>query len=321
MFYPARTTMRPEYREEPCRSALNRVQGMPFRWSLNPYMGCAHQCTFCYVRAFERRADRPSGDAYGRSIRVKVNVADVLRRELARRSWRGETVAIGAATDPYQPAEGRYRLTRACLGALAAAANPLAMITRSPMIVRDIDLLVEASRRADVSVTFSIPTLDPTIWRRTEPGTPPPRQRLRALRSLVDAGVKAGVGIAPILPGLSDRPELLEEVVKAARDAGAVSLWANVLYLRPGTREHFLQGLARDWPELLPRYERLYAGRAYLGKSETAPVQRLVASLRARHGIADRRAVRPEALPRTDAGRQRTDEPPGEIARQLAFAL
>jgi DNA repair photolyase len=321
MFYRECATMRPEYREEPCRSALNRVQGMPFRWSLNPYMGCAHQCTFCYVRAFERRADRPSGDAYGRSIRVKVNVADVLRRELARRSWRGEPVAIGAATDPYQPAEGRYRLTRACLAVLAAAANPFAMITRSPMIVRDVDLLGDASRHADVSVTFSIPTLDPDIWRRTEPGTPPPRQRLRALRALVDAGVKAGVGIAPILPGLSDRPELLEEVVKAARDAGAVTLWANVLYLRPGTREHFLEGLARDWPELLPRYERLYAGRAYLGKSETAPIQRIVSSLRARHGIADRRAVRPEAEHRTLAGRTSSGEPPGEIARQLAFAL
>src|SRR4051812_2576945 len=116
--------MRPEYREEPCRNALNRVKGMPFKWSLNPYMGCAHRCTFCYVRAFEQRADRPSGEAYGRSIRVKTNVGDALRRELARKSWKGESVAIGAATDPYQPAEGHYRLTRGCLTALAEAANP-----------------------------------------------------------------------------------------------------------------------------------------------------------------------------------------------------
>src|SRR5688572_19963052 len=143
--------MRVEYREEPCRSALNRVKGMPFEWSLNPYMGCAHRCTFCYVRAFELRADRPADDRYGRSIRVKVNVADVLRAELARASWRREAVAIGAATDPYQPAEGRYRLTRRCLEVLAAASNPLSLITRSPMVLRDVDVLADAARRAEVS--------------------------------------------------------------------------------------------------------------------------------------------------------------------------
>src|SRR5579864_3553300 len=159
------TGMRVEYREEPCRSALNRVQGMPFAWSLNPYMGCAHRCTFCYVRAFEARADRPSDDRYGTSIRVKTNVAAVLRRELARPSWQREPVAVGAATDPYQPAEGRYRLTRACIEALAEAATPFAIITRGPLVVRDVDALAGASRRAEVSVTFSVPTLDQEIWR------------------------------------------------------------------------------------------------------------------------------------------------------------
>ena len=169
--------MRAEYREEPCKSALNRVKGMMFDWSLNPYMGCVHRCTFCYVRAFERRADRPSDDRYGHSIRVKVNVVEVLRRELARASWAHETVAIGAATDPYQPAEGHYRLTRGCLEALADAHNSFSIITRGPMIVRDVDVLVRAAQRADVSVTFSIPTIDDDIWRKTEPGTAPPRQR------------------------------------------------------------------------------------------------------------------------------------------------
>src|ERR687885_771021 len=143
--------VRPEYREEPCRVALNRVKGMSFGWSLNPYMGCAHRCTFCYVRAFERRADRPADERYGRSIRVKINVAEVLARELKRPSWGGAQVAIGAATDPYQPAEGRYRLTRACLEVLAAASNPFSLITRGPMIVRDVDVLTEAARRASVS--------------------------------------------------------------------------------------------------------------------------------------------------------------------------
>lgn len=290
MFYTA--VVKVEYREEPCRTALNRVRGMPFDWSLNPYMGCVHQCTFCYVRAFERRADRAWDDRYGTTIRVKVNVAAVLARELSRPSWKGEQVAIGAATDPYQPAEGRYRLTRGCLQALASAHNPFGLITRGPMIVRDVDVLQEAAARAEVSVNFSIPTLDEEVWRTTEPGTAHPRQRLRAIRTLVDAGIKAGIGMAPILPGLSDRPEQLAEVVKAAREAGATHIWANLLYLKPGTREHFLDHLARDWPEELERYERLYAGRAYLRGEEGKAVRTQVAELSRSHGIADRRAVR-----------------------------
>src|SRR4051794_10027024 len=265
--------MRAEYREEPCKVALNRVKGMVFSWSLNPYMGCVHRCTFCYVRAFELRADRPFDDRYGRSIRVKTNVAEVLRCQLAKPTWERESVAIGAATDPYQPAEGRYRLTRACIEALRDASNPFSIITRGPMIVRDVDVLAEASRRAEVSVTFSVPTVDDDVWRTTEPGTAPPRQRLRALKTLVDAGVRASVGLAPLLPGLSDHPSSLERVVTAAREAGACGVWANLLYLRPGTREHFLECLARDWPELLPDYERLYRRGAYLSRTEARPVK------------------------------------------------
>ena len=284
--------MRAEYREEPCRSALNRVRGMPFAWSLNPYMGCAHRCTFCYVRAFEARADRPWDDRYGSSVRVKTNVAEVLRRELARPSWQREAVAVGAATDPYQPAEGRYRLTRACLHAFAEAETPFSIITRGPLIVRDVDVLAQAARSARVSVTFSVPTLDEEIWRRTEPGTAPPRQRLRALAGLVEAGIDASVGMAPILPGLSDRPELLADVVREARAAGATGVWANLLYLRPGTREHFLAALERDWPELLPDYERLYARGAYLPRREADPVRERVRTLARSHGIRDRRRVK-----------------------------
>jgi DNA repair photolyase len=291
-----------QYREEPCRAALNRVTGMAFRWSLNPYMGCVHRCTFCYVRSFERRADRAWDDAYGATIRVKTNVAEVLRRELARPSWQRELVAVGAATDPYQPAEGRYRLTRPCLQALGDARTPLSLITRGPLVVRDVDVLQHAARRAAVDVNFSIPTLDPEVWRRTEPGTAPPRQRLRALRVLVDAGIRAGVGLAPILPGISDRPEQLAAVVRAARDAGATHLWGNVLHLQPGTREHFLEHLARDWPEQAARYERLYSG-AYLTRAEADPIRRRIEGLREAHGIADRRATpltppaAPEQLP------------------------
>jgi DNA repair photolyase len=278
---------------------------MAFKWSLNPYMGCVHRCTFCYVRAFEKRADRPFDDRYGTSIRVKVNVAEVLARELARQSWQREWVAVGAATDPYQPAEGRYRLTRKCIEALGEARTPFSIITRGPMIVRDVDVLVEAAQRASVSVTFSIPTLDEDVWRRTEPSTAHPRQRLKALRTLVEAGIKVGVGMAPILPGISDRPEQLAEVVRAARDAGATGIWANVLFLRAGTREHFLAHVAAEWPELIPLYEELYAGRAYLPAAQTKPVRAQVADLARRFEIADRR-VNP-IVPRD--------------ARQLSLAL
>jgi DNA repair photolyase len=290
---------------------------MGFKWSLNPYMGCVHRCTFCYVRHFELRAERPSDARYGTSIRVKVNVAEVLARELARPSWEREHVAVGAATDPYQPAEGRYRLTRACIEAFAAAANPFSIITRGPMIVRDLDVLTEAARKADVAVTFSIPTLDEDVWRRTEPSTAHPRQRLRALRTLVDAGISARVGMAPILPGISDRPEQLAEVVRAAREAGATGIWANLLFLRPGTREHFLERLAEDWPDELARYEQLYAERAYLGSEERAPLQAEVRRLAREHGVADRRKLR--LAP--DAPASPAEAPPPGRPEQLALGV
>jgi DNA repair photolyase len=298
MFYHG--VMRVEYREEPCRSALNRVKGMPFAWSLNPYMGCAHRCTFCYVRAFEARADRPGDERYGRSIRVKVNVAEVLRRELARKSWRHETVAIGAATDPYQPCEGRYRLTRACLEELVAAANPFGLITRGPMVLRDVDVLLEGSRRAEVKVNVSIPTLDERVWRTTEPATARPERRMDVVGRLASAGLDVSVAMAPILPGLSDAPEQLEAVVRAARAAGARGIWANVVYLRPGTREHFLEALERDWPEQLPRYQHLYAERAYLPSSETEPVREHVRTLARELGVGRDQPRRP-AAPRRPA--------------------
>ncbi len=199
---------------------------------------------------------------------------------------------IGAATDPYQPAEGRYRLTRSCIVELGRASTPFSIITRSPLIVRDIDVLAEAALRADVAVTFSVPTLDPEVWRRTEPGTPPPRQRLRALSRLVDAGIRASVGMAPLLPGISDSPEQIEAVVRAARDAGACGVWASPLHLKPGTREHFLDCLARDWPELLPSYERLYDRGAYLPGRDSQPLRDRVRASAQAHGVRDRRRVR-----------------------------
>ena len=281
---------------------------MPFRWSLNPYTGCVHQCTFCYVRAFELRAARPSDGRYGASIRVKTNLLEVLRRQLTRRSWGREQVAIGTATDPYQPAEGHYRLTRGSIRLLAQYETPFSIITRGPLIVRDADVLTAAAERVEVSVTFSVPTLVERIWRTTEPHTAPPRQRLEALRRLAQAGINCGVGMAPILPGLSDDPVKLREVVLAAREAGAAHLWWNVVNLRPGTREHFLESLARDWPEQLERYERLYARGAYLRGDQTKDLNTTMSELRSAWVWA----------PRSEPRRPKRTEPPRQLDLRLA---
>lgn len=291
MFYSG--PMRAEYREEPCRTALNRVKGMGFDWSLNPYMGCAHRCAFCYVRGFERRADRPSDDRYGSSVRVKVNVAEVLRAELGRRSWKRELVAIGAATDPYQPAEGRYRLTRGCLEVLGEARTPFSIITRGPLIVRDLDVLADAARRCDVMVSVSVATVDDRLSAWLEPGVAPPRQRLRAIRMLSDAGIRAGVALAPVLPGLTDDARGMAAVLAAAREAGATHAWSNVLNLRAGTREHFLGVLEREWPEELARYRDLYpaGGSGYLRSADARPIDARVAAVKRGAGIGDRRRI------------------------------
>jgi DNA repair photolyase len=301
MFYTR--PMRVEYRIEPCKSALTQVRGMPFRWSLNPYMGCVHRCTFCYVRHFEQRADRPADDRYGRSIRVKTNVADVLGRELARASWQREEVALGTATDPYQPAEGRFRLTRACIEVLASSGTPFSIVTRGPLVVRDLDVLAAAAREVSVAVYVSLPTLDERVWRTTEPGTAPPSSRLRAIRSLAEAGIEVGVGMAPILPGLSDSPEQLRATVAAARGAGAGSIWASVVHLRPGVREHFLDALARDWPEQVEHYEALFANRAYLPAAITSAI------------------TEPARLARVSTRYSRAQRPIHPEPRQLALAV
>ena len=258
----------------------------------------------CYVRHFEQRADRPSDDRYGQSIRVKPNIAAVLRRELARASWNRDEVALGTATDPYQPAEGKFRLTRACLVELDAAWTPYSIVTRGPLVVRDVDVLQQASGRAGAEVFLSLPTLDERVWRTTEPGTAPPASRLEAIRRLAAAGVDVGVGIAPILPGLSDDPAQLEAVVRAARAAGVRKIWASVVHLRPGVREHFLEALAREWPkEVVARYEALFASRAYLGAATTGPILEPV-----------RRAT--AAVPSPRRRRSRTSQP-----RQLALTV
>ncbi len=284
MFYHGRPVVRPQYREVLVKTALNRVSGMGFGWSLNPYQGCVHSCVYCFARAHAKLADRDPGEGFSTDIAVKVNLPQVLRQELSRPSWRHEQVAFGTATDPYQPIEGRYRLTRRCLEAFRDFWTPVGLITKGTMVIRDVDVLAELAARANTTVCFSVPTVDEEVWRRTEPGTPPPRQRLRALRRLVSAGIMAGVGMAPILPGISDAPIQLEAAIAAAADAGAAFLWANLVYLKPGTREHFFAFLDREYPHLRPRYDRLFPGAYAPGRYKTV-LQEQVGRLRDRHQV------------------------------------
>jgi DNA repair photolyase len=243
------------------KSALNRVEGMPFRWSLNPYRGCGHGCVFCYARRTHTFLERTGLQDWQTVLYAKVNMPAVLRRELARRTWRHETVLIGSATDPYQPVEGRFRLMRGILSALADHATPARIITRSPLIVRDRDLLLRLARTAGVRIAVSVATLDEQLARRLEPGVAPPRQRLRVVRMLADAGLAVDVALAPVMPGLTDAPEHLRELVAAARTAGAVGLWHGTLHLGEVTRESVFDFLRAYAPALLSRYERLYSGR------------------------------------------------------------
>jgi DNA repair photolyase len=285
-----------EYFEIVAKSALNRVQHMGFNWSLNPYQGCFHSCVYCFARAHAKLADRDPGLGFSARVGVKVNVPELLRQELGRRSWKRETVAFGTATDPYQPIEGTYRLTRRCLEAFRDFRTPIGLITKGTMVVRDVDVLVELSQRAKTTVCFSVPTVDDRVWEKTEPGTPPPRQRLKVLKALVGAGIEAGVGMAPVLPGVSDSPRQLEATVAAAAEAGACFVWANIVYLKPGTKEHFLEFLGREYPHLLPRYRELYPG-AYAPHSAKAPVLEAVGEFKRRHAIGDRRGFRAEPPP------------------------
>lgn len=248
------------YQEIEARSAINAVKGMPFKWSLNPYQGCLHGCHYCYARRYHSYKDLNAGDDFTGEIFVKRNIAAVLRQELRRPSWVFERVAIGTATDPYQPIEGRYRLTRSCLEAFSDHGNPISLVTKGSLIVRDVDLLSDLSSGPTASVCFSITTLQPELWRKIEPGTPPPLQRLRAMETLVLAGVRAGVLISPILPGITDGLANLREIVNAAVDHGAEFIGSKILYLQPGTREHYLEFLQDEYPHLMAEYRRLYPG-------------------------------------------------------------
>lgn len=272
------------------KQLLNRVHpasGMHFRWTINPYRGCQHACTYCFARGTHAYLGMDVGRDFDTRIGVKVNAPDVLRSELRSPTWRGELIGLGTACDPYEPAEQKYELTRRILGLLRDFRNPVTLTTKGTLITRDIDILVELAELGCVTVNFSIGTVDDSVWKQTEPQTPKPIKRLKAMEKLAAAGVPTGVLMAPILPGLSDTPEGMEAVVKAAADHGAQFLAPNILHLRPGSREWYMPFVREAYPHLNPLYTHLYKG-SYAPASYTEEVMAVVDALRRRYGFASK---------------------------------
>jgi DNA repair photolyase len=284
------------YQEIRCRSSLNRVKGMPFfKWTLNPYRGCTHGCHYCFARKYQSQLELNTGDDFASVIFVKTNFVEVLRRELDKPSWTKELIGFGTATDPYQPIEGTYKLSRGVLEALRDAASPVGIVTKGPMIVRDKDVLQDLSKRASCRVHISIPTVDEEAWEQLEPGVAHPSKRLRAVRELVDAGIDCGVLMAPIVPGFSTHPAKIERTIKAIADTGSRSVGAMVMHLEDGTRNHFMSMLAREFPKMVTKYEQLYASK-YVPKDYDKRVQEVVGLMRARYLPSARKRAEPTGL-------------------------
>jgi DNA repair photolyase len=286
------------FHEVLARSALNSVPGsaLPFNWTVNPYRGCTHACRYCFARPTHRYLELDTGEDFDRQIVVKTNVAEVLRRELARPSWSHEPVALGTNTDPYQRAEGRYRLMPGIIDALASSGTPLSILTKGTLLRRDLGLLVEASADVTVGIGVSLALGDEVLRRRLEPGVPSVRGRLDFIRTIRDAGLPCGVMVAPVLPWLTDSTDQLDHLLRQLSEAGATGVTPLVLHLRPGVKEWFMKWLAYDHPALVPRYESLYAHGAYAAPSYQRAFDTKIRPLLTQHGFSNRPSHRPEPI-------------------------
>ncbi len=277
------------------RSIINAVppeSRMPFRHSINAYRGCSHACVYCFARPTHDYLGLGIGTDFERKIVVKVNAVERLRAELRAPKWAGGHIAMGTNTDPYQHAEGKYHLTRGIVETLSGARNPFSILTKSTLILRDAALLAAASARTEVGVSFSIGTLDRSVWKATEPGTPPPDRRVEALRRLSDMGISCGVLVAPVLPGLSDGEDQLRQVVEACADAGAVSVAGVALHLRGPMRAHYLDWLGRERPDLLGVHRVRFRRGAYQPDVERARIEGIVREAALRCGVSGRNRYR-----------------------------
>lgn len=310
-----RTFDTPEFRgmtffEVKAKSVLNRVPDsspVPFRWTVNPYRGCSHACVYCFARKTHTYLDLDAGADFDRRVVVKVNAGEVLARELASPRWGGERVALGTNVDPYQRAEGRYRITRDVVEALVEARNPFSILTKGTLVLRDLDLLREGARHAEVSVATSVGSVDQTIWRTVEPGTPGPNRRLRVISEVAREGLGGGVLMAPVLPLLTDSDEQLEETVAAISASGATWMSPLVLRLPVGAREWWWEWLRREHPQLVECYRTLYGTRASVAKSYELELYERIWALADRYGLGRERPGR--------SGHERlTQEPPRAAA-------
>jgi len=261
------------------RSILNRVpeaSRVPFRWTINPYRGCTHACRYCFARPTHTYLDFDAGRDFEHEIVVKVNAPERLRAELARPSWRGEHVALGTNTDPYQWAEGRYRLMPGIWEAMRDHANPCSVLTKSPLLLRDLELMRQIAARTEFSAALSVPTLEERAWRATEPHTPHPRARLEAVAELTRAGIRTGVLVAPLMPGVNDSPAQVEEILRLAGEAGAAYVTGIALHLRGDVRRLWFEWLAEHRPDLLERYRELYRRGAYAPADERRRLAALI---------------------------------------------
>ena len=248
------------YHEIRAKTILNRVRGMPFEWSISPYRGCIHACTYCYARASHSYLGYDNGADFEHEIVVKTNAVDLLRYEIQQPKMRGQTIVTGTVSDPYQPAEAQYRLTRDSLEVLLHSQNPASITTKSSLIVRDIDLLSEMARGPGCTVNITITTVDRDIARKLEPRAPSPEQRLAAIRKLADAGVEVGVFVGPVFPGLTDEPNQLENLAASVAEAGGTFLVGLPLRIGSGFAGPFLTATDRDFPEVAERYRRQARG-------------------------------------------------------------
>jgi DNA repair photolyase len=305
-----------EFIEVESKSIINHVPGnyLPFKWTINPYRGCSHGCLYCFARSTHTYMDFNAGKDFETKIVVKVNAPQLLRKELRAKRWKGEHIAMGTATDPYQRAEGKYKLMQGIIETLIEYRNPFSILTKGTLILRDLDLLLKAAKVTDVSTALSIPTLDEDAWRKSEPGTPHPQKRMEAVARLNDAGIPCGVMVAPILPGITDSEEGMKAVVEAAIDAGAPHVSPILLHLRPIVKDVYMEWLQNTYPDLVPKYQAMYK-KAYASSDEQNALGAKIRNL-----IESAGGLRPR-VPLPDSWRRRRERKPEPSAPSKQLTL
>jgi DNA repair photolyase len=298
------------FHEVMSKSALNKVPAggpMPFTWTVNPYRGCSHACVYCFARPSHQYLDLDSGRDFDTQVIVKINVAEQLRRELARPTWAGEPVALGTNTDPYQRAEGRYRLMPGIISALAESRTPFSILTKGTLLRRDLPLLADAAATAPVSLAMSIAVFDDVLQDAVEPGTPTATARLATVSAAADAGFEVAVFMMPVLPFLTDSVEQLDAALARIKGAGARSVTYSALHLRPGVKEWFAQWLHGYRPELVPKYRALYRDDSYAPKSYRRALAERIKPLIAAHGLARTEVMEGTGSPAVDRATARDE--------------